>query len=209
MILDFFTSESITSLIKLTGYLGVWAIVFSETGLLIGFFLPGDSLLFISGFLASQGFFNVWLMAGGIFLFAVLGDSVGYAFGNKTGPMIFKKQDSLLFHKKNLIKAQNFYEKYGAITIVLARFIPIIRTFAPIVAGIGKMDYKKFLVFNIFGGFIWSLGVTLTGYFLPKIFPETEKYLTLIIFSIIFISLIPPISQFLKEYFKNNKKTPE
>ncbi|MFA5009072.1 MAG: VTT domain-containing protein [Candidatus Paceibacterota bacterium] len=208
MISDIFSTESITALIKLTGYFGVWAIIFSETGLLIGFFLPGDSLLFLSGFLASQGFFNVWLMAIGIFLFAVLGDSVGYAFGNKTGPMIFKKQDSLLFHKKNLIRAQDFYEKYGALTIVLARFIPIIRTFAPIVAGIGKMNYKKFLFFNIFGGFFWSFGVTFAGYFLPKIFPQAEKNLTLIIFSIIFISLLPPIFQFLKEYFKTNKKTP-
>jgi membrane-associated protein len=208
MISDIFSTESITALIKLTGYFGVWAIIFSETGLLIGFFLPGDSLLFLSGFLASQGFFNVWLMAIGIFLFAVLGDSVGYAFGNKTGPMIFKKQDSLIFHKKNLIRAQDFYEKYGALTIVLARFIPVIRTFAPIVAGIGKMNYKKFLLFNIFGGFFWSFGVTFAGYFLPKIFPQAEKNLTLIILLIIFISFLPPIFQFLKEYFKTNKKTP-
>lgn len=202
MLDSFFGSENLINLIKAFGYLGVWSVVFAETGLLIGFFLPGDSLLFLSGFLASQGFFNILLLSIGIFIAGVIGDNTGYVFGKKTGPMIFKKEDSLFFNKNNLIKAQNFYNKYGALTIVLARFIPIIRTFAPIVAGVGKMEYRKFLVFIIFGGFLWAFSITFAGYCLPTIFPDAEKYLTLIIFSIIFISLIPPVIEFLKELKK-------
>ncbi len=202
MLDSFFGSENLINLIKAFGYLGVWSVVFAETGLLIGFFLPGDSLLFLSGFLASQGFFNILVLSIGIFVAGVIGDNTGYVFGKKTGPMIFKREDSLFFNKKNLIKAQNFYNKYGALTIVLARFIPVIRTFAPIVAGVGEMEYKKFLVFNIFGGFLWAFSITFAGYYLPTIFPDAEKYLTLIIFLIIFVSLIPPGLQFLKELKK-------
>jgi membrane-associated protein len=128
-----------------------------------------------------------------------LGDSVGYAFGKKTGPLIFKREDSFFFHKKNLIRAEEFYKKYGASTIILARFVPIIRTFAPIVAGVGKMEYKKFLSFNILGGLLWSVVVTLAGYILPTLFPSAEKYLTWIVLLIIAVSLIPPALQILKE----------
>jgi membrane-associated protein len=203
MINGIFSSETLIYLIKITGYLGIFATIFAETGLLIGFIFPGDSLLFTAGFLASQGFFNIYFLCLIIFVAAVVGDSVGYAFGLKTGPKIFKREDSLFFHKQNLIRAQNFYEKYGALTIVWARFIPVIRTFAPIVAGIGKMNYKKFVFFNIIGGFFWSVSITFAGYYLPKVFPEIDKYLTLLIFLIIFISLLPPVIQFLKELKKN------
>ncbi|MFA5368951.1 MAG: VTT domain-containing protein [Candidatus Paceibacterota bacterium] len=203
MIDGIFSSETLIYLIKITGYLGIFATIFAETGLLIGFIFPGDSLLFTAGFLASQGFFNIYFLCLIIFVAAVVGDSVGYAFGLKTGPKIFKREDSLFFHKQNLIRAQNFYEKYGALTIVWARFIPVIRTFAPIVAGIGKMNYKKFVFFNIIGGFFWSVSITFAGYYLPKVFPEIDKYLTLLIFLIIFISLLPPVIQFLKELKKN------
>ncbi|MFA5087121.1 MAG: VTT domain-containing protein [Candidatus Paceibacterota bacterium] len=202
MIDSFFTTDTLIALIKATGYLGIWAAIFAETGLLVGFFLPGDSLLFTAGFLASQCFFNVWILCFGIFIAAVIGDNVGYAFGKKTGPMIFKREDSLFFHKNNLIRARNFYEKYGAITIILARFMPIIRTFAPIVAGIGKMHYKKFVAYNIIGGFLWAFSVTLAGYYLSAIFPGIDKYLTWIILLIIFVSIIPPGVQFLKEIKK-------
>lgn len=199
MIDSLISSETLVILIKTTGYFGVWAAIFAETGLLIGFFLPGDSLLFTAGLLASKGIFNIYVLTVGIFIAAVLGDSVGYAFGKKTGPLIFKREDSFFFHKKNLIRAENFYKKYGASTIILARFVPIIRTFAPIVAGVGKMEYKKFLSFNVLGGLLWSVVITFAGYILPTLFPSAEKYLTWIVLLIIVVSLIPPALQFLKE----------
>lgn len=199
MVDSLISSETLVTLIKTTGYVGVWAAIFAETGLLIGFFLPGDSLLFAAGLLASKGIFDIYVLTIGIFIAAVLGDSVGYAFGKKTGPLIFKREDSFFFHKKNLIRAEEFYKKYGASTIILARFVPIIRTFAPIVAGVGKMEYKKFLSFNILGGLLWSVVVTLAGYILPTLFPSAEKYLTWIVLLIIAVSLIPPALQILKE----------
>jgi membrane-associated protein len=199
MVDSLISSETLIALIKTTGYVGVWAAIFAETGLLIGFFLPGDSLLFAAGLLASKGFFDIYILTIGIFIAAVLGDSVGYAFGKKTGPIIFKREDSLFFDKRNLIRAEEFYKKYGASTIILARFVPIIRTFAPIVAGVGKMEYKKFLSFNVFGGLLWAFLITFAGYFLPAIFPSAEKYLTWIVVLIIGVSLIPPALQFLKE----------
>ncbi|MFA5013724.1 MAG: VTT domain-containing protein [Candidatus Paceibacterota bacterium] len=197
-----FSSDTLINLVKTGGYLGIFAVVFAETGLFVGFFLPGDSLLFTAGFLASLGFLNVWFLAIGVFIAAVVGDSVGYSFGLKTGPKIFKKQDSLFFHKAHLIRAENFCKKYGSFTIVAARFVPIVRTFAPIVAGVGKMEYKNFLLFNIIGGFLWSFSITFAGYLLPRFFPGVEKNLTLIIFLIIFISFLPTLFQFLKEIKK-------
>ena len=143
-------------LIATLGLIGVIGIVFAETGLFFGFFLPGDSLLFTAGFLASQHQLTFgWLLVGA-FIAAVLGDSVGYAFGKKIGPALFTKEDSVLFNKEHINRAKHFYEKYGKKTIILARFIPIIRTFAPIVAGIGNMTYKTFITFNIIGAFAWT-----------------------------------------------------
>jgi membrane-associated protein len=194
-----FDSDTIISLIKATGYIGVWAAIFAETGLFFGFFLPGDSLLFAAGLLASQGFLNIFILCIGVFIAAVLGDNTGYTFGKKTGPLIFKREDSLLFHKKNLIRAEEFYKKYGAFTIIMARFVPIIRTFAPIVAGVGKMEYKKFFIFNIIGGLMWAFSLPLIGYYLLAVFPQLENYINLIIILIIFVSLIPAALQFLKE----------
>ncbi|MBI4225591.1 VTT domain-containing protein [Candidatus Roizmanbacteria bacterium] len=181
------------------GYLGIFAIVFAESGLLIGFFLPGDSLLFTAGFLASQGVFDIRLLAFLCFIGAVAGDSVGYAFGHKVGRRLFQKKDSLLFHKDNLMKAEKFYEKHGKKTIVLARFMPMIRTFAPIVAGIGSMDYKTFLSYNIFGGLFWGVGVTVAGYFLGSLIPDVDKYLLPIILAIIIISVSPAAIHILKD----------
>jgi len=202
MIDSIFSSDTLIYLIKLTGYLGIFTAIFAETGLLVGFVLPGDSLLFTAGYLASLGFFNVYLLSLIIFVAAVVGDSVGYAFGAKTGPKIFKQEDSIFFHKKNIERAQKFYDKYGSLTIVWARFIPIVRTFAPIVAGVGKMEYKKFLFFNIIGGFFWSISLTFAGYYLPAVFPGIDKYLTPLIILIIFVSILPPLIQFLKEIKK-------
>jgi len=158
-------------LIKSLGYFGVWAIVFAESGLLIGFFLPGDSLLFTAGFIASQNLLNIWVLIFGAFVCAVLGDNVGYFTGHKFGRRLFHKEDSWLFHKKHIVKTQNFYEEHGKKTIVLARFLPIVRTFAPIVAGIGAMHYRTFMSYNLIGGFVWTFGITLLGFFLGKSLP--------------------------------------
>lgn len=186
-------------LIKSVGYLGVWAIVFAESGLLVGFFLPGDSLLFTAGFLASVGFFNIWILIIGAFVCAVVGDNVGYTTGFRFGRRLFSKEDSWLFHKKHLVTAQKFYEKHGKKTIVLARFLPIVRTFAPIVAGIGKMNYRVFFRYNLIGGFVWTFGVTLLGYFLGRVIPDVDKYLLPIILLIIIVSLAPTVIHLYRE----------
>ena len=173
------------------GIIGIFLIIFAESGLLIGFFLPGDSLLFTAGFLASQGIFDIRVLSIACFIAAVIGDSVGYAFGHKVGRRLFNKTDSIFFHKDHLMKAENFYEIHGKKTIVLARFMPVIRTFAPIVAGIGKMNYKTFISYNIVGGLIWSVGLTMMGYFLGKSIPNVDRYLLPIIALIIILSILP------------------
>lgn len=198
------------------GYLLIFGIIFAESGLLIGFFLPGDSLLFTAGFLASPAskelliklgvpsetaFFSLPLLAIGCFIAAVTGDSVGYAFGRRVGQRLFQREDSLLFSKKNVLKAQAFYEKHGGKAIVLARFVPIVRTFAPIVAGIGDMKYSRFIAFNLIGGLLWAVGVTIAGYFLAAIIgPEKiDQYLLPIIILIVLISVAPAAYHILKE----------
>jgi membrane-associated protein len=183
------------SLIRTAGYLGVWAIIFAESGLLIGFFLPGDSLLFVAGFIAStpNSPFNIVVLTIGCWIAAVAGDNVGYSTGYRFGRKLFRREESWFFHKKNLVKAQNFYAKHGKKTIILARFLPIVRTFAPIVAGIGSMNYRVFFVYNIVGGTLWAVGLTLLGYFLGQWIPSDlmEKYLILIIVMIVITSLLP------------------
>ena len=159
------------------GYLGILAVVFAESGLLIGFFLPGDSLLFTAGFLASQGIFDIRLLCLVAFIGAVTGDSVGYTFGHRVGKKLFQREDSLLFHKDNVEKARIFYEKHGKMSIILARFVPFVRTFAPIIAGIGDMHYATFLSFNVIGGLLWGIGVTVAGFFLGRSIPNADTYL--------------------------------
>lgn len=189
----------LVSLIKAAGYAGLFFIVFAESGLFIGFFLPGDSLLFTAGFLASQEYLHIIPLVIITFTAAVLGDNFGYAFGKKVGVKIFKREDSLLFHKDHLRKAQVYYERYGGKTIILARFIPIVRTFAPILAGIGEMRYSQFFLYNFVGGAVWGLGMPLLGYFLGNAIPNIDRYLIPIILFIIFVSIIPPFWHFLKE----------
>lgn len=186
-------------LIQNIGYAGIFGIVFAESGLFFGCFLPGDSLLFMAGFLASQGLFSMPILLIGCFLAAVLGDNVGYAFGHKFGRKLFQKEDSFFFRKENLLKTENFYKKHGAKTIVIARFIPIIRTFAPIVAGLAAMEYKTFLRYNLIGGVLWGVGVTSAGYFLGKIIPNAEHYLLPIVIGIVIISVIPAIIHYIQE----------
>jgi membrane-associated protein len=190
---------SLETVLPSLGYAGVTTIVFAESGLFFGFFLPGDSLLFTAGFLASQGFFDIWPLSILCFIAAVAGDSVGYYFGKKIGPKLFTRKDSLLFHKEHISKAQHFYEKHGKKTIVIARFLPLVRTFAPIVAGIGSMPYGTFFSYNIIGGFVWTFGLTWAGYFLGKNIPDVDSYLLPIILFIVFISVAPTAWHLLKD----------
>ncbi|MDP2656444.1 MAG: VTT domain-containing protein [bacterium] len=175
------------------GYVGLFLIVFSESGLFIGFLFPGDSLLFTAGFLASQGHLNIAIVVFLTMIGAIAGDTVGYAFGHHVGRKLFKRKNSIFFHQDHLKKAQRFYERHGGKTIILARFIPVIRTFAPIVAGMGSMKYSRFLTYNIIGGTLWAAGLSLLGYFLGSLIPNVDRYLLPIIFFIIVISILPGI----------------
>lgn len=185
-------------LVAFLGYAGVFAIVFAESGLLIGFFLPGDSLLFTAGFLASKGMFDILPLSLLAFVGAVTGDSVGYAFGHRVGRKIFTREDSIIFHKENLLRAERFYERHGGKTIILARFLPVIRTFAPILAGVGAMAYPKFLAYNVVGGLLWGVGVTVLGYFLGNVIPDVDRYLLPLIAGIILLSAFPPLFHILQ-----------
>ena len=181
----------LVSLIETVGYIGLFLIVFAESGLFFGFFLPGDSLLLTAGLLASRGQLNIVTLLILLPIAAILGDSVGYWFGKKTGPHIFTRDNSLLFRRKNLLAAQVFYERHGGKTIVLARFMPFIRTFAPIVAGAAEMNYRRFLFFNVLGALIWGAGVTAAGYYLGQSIPEIDRYFLAVIAVVILISAAP------------------
>ncbi len=186
------------ALIEWGGYVGLTVIIFAESGLFFGFFLPGDSLLFTAGFLASQGYLNIWILAPLLFIAAVTGDSVGYAFGYRVGPALFSRADSRFFKKEYLVRTEHFFEKYGSRAIIIARFIPIVRTFTPILAGVGKMRYATFLSFNIIGAGLWALGMTYLGYFLGSVIQGIDQYLLPIIFAIIIISVLPPCYEYWK-----------
>ena len=186
----------LTTIIETVGYAGIAAIVFSESGLFFGFFLPGDSLLLTAGLLASRNLFDIGILIPLIFTAAVLGDNVGYWFGNKVGPPIFNRPNSRIFKRKNLLKAKEFYDKYGALTIVAARFIPFIRTFAPIVAGAVAMNYRTFLIFNFIGGVLWGIGLTTLGYVLGLWFGTVEgidTYFSLLVLAFFFIPGLPTV----------------
>lgn len=185
-------------MVQIVGYPGIWAIIFAESGLFFGFFLPGDSLLVTTGLLASQKFFNIYLLLVVLPIAAIAGDSVGYWFGSKLGPRIFNQKSSKLFNKKHLNNAQKFYERYGGKTIVVARFIPFIRTFAPIVAGAASMRYLKFISYNILGGLLWTVGMLCVGYFLGTSVPNIGEHLIPVIAAIVFISLLPGVFEYLR-----------
>ena len=186
------------TLIKTLGLLGVVLIIFAESGLFFGFFLPGDSLLFTAGIRASKGYLPISALLVFCLIAAVLGDNVGYAFGKKTGPLIFSREDSRFFRKSYLEKTTAFYQKHGKKTIIFARFIPIVRTFAPILAGVAAMDYKIFFRYNLIGGVIWTWGVLGLAYILGNIIPNIERFLTPIIIIILALSFIPAIIEFFK-----------
>lgn len=199
-----FLHIDIIALIKAFGYLGLFAVVFAESGLFFGFFLPGDSLLFTAGLLASQGFLNPWVLAAVISTGAILGDSVGYWFGAKVGPKIFTREDSFFFNKRHVERTHLFYLKYGSRAVVLARFVPVVRTFTPILAGVGSMPYSMFLRYNIIGGILWGTGLTLLGYFLGTVIPGIDKYILPIVIGIIVISFLPVALELIKGRQENN-----
>lgn len=184
------------TLIRWGGYTVLVAIVFAETGLLAGFFLPGDSLLVTAGLLAAgEGTVDIWLLIVLLSVAAIAGDSTGYAIGYHLGPRVFSRERSRFFHKDHLVRTHRFYEKYGAKTIVLARFVPILRTFAPTVAGVGKMSYRTFLAFNVVGGIGWVMSMTLAGFFLGRSIPDIERHLHWIIGIVIVCSFIPIVRE--------------
>jgi len=177
------------------GYLGLFAGVFVETGLLIGLIVPGgETLVFTAGFLSSIGYFNIWAVVAVTLAAAVLADSVEYAFGRKYGPKIFDKPDSRFFKKEYVGETKRFFERHGGKTIILARFVPFVRTLAPAFAGVGEMPYASFLGYNLVGGLVWSAGIALLGYFLGSIFPGAEQYAILVIGLIALVSLASPFA---------------
>lgn len=205
----------ITSVGPQVAYILLFSIIFAESGLFFGFFLPGDSLLLTTGLLALKGFLDIWILLPLLFVAAVLGDNVGYWFGAKMGPRLFNREDkptfegesrlhwlgNRLFRRKNLLAAHAFYEKHGGKTITLARFLPFIRTFAPIVAGAAEMPYRKFVFFNLFGGLMWAIGVTLTGYFLGQLIPpeQLDRYFLIIVLVAFIVPGLPTLIHLWRE----------
>ena len=183
--------HNLTELVQWAGLFGLAAIIFSETGLLVGVFLPGDSLLVTAGLLAARGYLNVYALAPMLTVAAICGNSVGYSIGRATGPRIFNRENSLFFNKKHAIRAHEFYAKYGRKTIVLAQFMPVIRTFAPVVAGVGGMKFRQFVTFNIIGAVIWIWSMVGIGYFLGSYIPGIDKHIEIVIAIVIFISILP------------------
>ncbi|MEE1756738.1 DedA family protein [Streptomyces sp. SP18CS02] len=197
-------------LIGTFGLIGVLVIVFAESGLLIGFFLPGDSLLFTTGLLVTTGKLDtpLWAVCALVVLAAILGDQVGYLFGRKVGPALFKRPDSRLFKQENVEKAHEFFEKHGPKSLILARFVPIVRTFTPIIAGVSRMNYRSFITFNIIGGLLWGAGVTLLGASLGKI-AFVHEHIEAILIAIVLVSVIPIAIEYLRARSQSKKQAAE
>ncbi|MEK7514914.1 MAG: VTT domain-containing protein [Patescibacteria group bacterium] len=199
--------DDLPSLIRTAGYLGIAGILFAESGILIGLFLPGDSLLFTAGILASQGYLHIGILCFVGWIAAIAGDSVGYAFGQHVGPRIFTRDDSRFWNKQHIEHARAFYTKYGAKTILLARFVPIVRTFAPVLAGVGHMRYRTFLLYNLIGGALWAVGLPLLGYFLGNAIPDVDRYLLPLIAGIVLLSVMPAVIPMIRSWFRNRTHT--
>lgn len=182
---------SLDDLVRWGGYVILVAIVFTETGLLVGFFLPGDSLLITAGLVAATGALDIWWLNGLLIVAAVVGDSVGYAIGYRAGPRIFTREQSLLFRPSHVERTRRFYERHGAKTIVIARFVPIVRTFAPVVAGVGQMEYRRFLIYNVAGGVGWVTSMTWAGYLLGQTIPNIGDHIHVVVAVVIVLSVIP------------------
>ena len=185
--------SNLPELVQWAGLFGLAAIIFSETGLLVGVFLPGDSLLVTAGLLAARGYLNIYTLVPLLTIAAICGNSVGYSIGHATGPRIFNRESSLFFNKKHAIRAHEFYEKYGRKTIVLAQFMPVIRTFAPVVAGVGGMKFRTFITFNVMGAVLWIWSMTAIGFFLGSYIPGIDQHIEIVVIIVVFISLLPGI----------------
>ena len=183
----------VRGLIQLGGLLMVCTIVFVETGLFVGFFLPGDSLLVTAGVFAASGDLNLAVLLAGASACAIAGDQVGYYIGRRAGAALYNRPDSRFFKRKHLERAHAFYEKHGAKTIVIARFVPIVRTFAPAVAGAAEMNYRRFISYNVFGGLFWVLSTVLLGFFLGRAVPDIERHIHIVIAVVIFVSFLPAL----------------
>jgi membrane-associated protein len=204
-LLDLATGRyALDDLIRWGGYLVLVAIVFTETGLLVGFFLPGDSLLITAGLVAAAGGLNIWWLNVLLCVAAVAGDSVGYAIGARIGPRLFTRERSLLFNPRHVERTRRFYARHGAKTIVIARFVPIIRTFAPVVAGVGQMEYRRFLLYNVAGGVGWVLSMTWAGYFLGQAIPDVDRHIHLIVMVVVALSVIPIVVEIARERRKRS-----
>lgn len=201
-LLDLFHQlTDVQQLVRLGGYVGLTLIIFAETGLLVGFFLPGDSLLVTAGLLSTQSQFglNMWLLGALLTVAAILGNSAGYAIGWYTGPKLFKRDDSLLFKKKHLFRAHAFFERHGGKALVIARFMPIVRTFVPVVAGLGRMSFRLYTAYNVLGAVLWIWSMLFIGYFLGRYIPGIENHITKVILVVIFLSLLPGIISWQRE----------
>lgn len=187
-------------LIRWAGYGGLFLVVFAETGVLAGFFLPGDSLLVTAGLFCARGDLNVWILGAILSVAAIAGDAVGYSIGKAAGPRIFTRENSLLFNKKHLMRAHEFYERHGRKTIVIARFVPIVRTFAPVVAGVAQMKYREFAAYNIFGGLLWVWSMLLIGFLLGRLWPDFVTHqIEKVIVLVVLLSFLPGIIAALKK----------
>ena len=207
LLTEFFNRlRDLPALVQWAGYVGLTLIVFAETGLLVGFFLPGDSLLVTAGLLASQPDFglNVFLLGGLLTVAAIVGNSVGYHIGRATGPRIFTRDDSLLFNKAHLRRAHAFYEKHGGKTIIMAQFMPIVRTFVPVVAGVAEMPYRSFVVYSVIGAVLWIWSMLLTGYILGRTVPGVAQHIEKVILLVIFLSILPGIISWWRERAKKS-----
>jgi membrane-associated protein len=190
---------ALDDLIRWGGYAVLFAIVFTETGLLVGFFLPGDSLLITAGIVAAAGGLNIWWLNVILIVAAITGDSVGYAIGVRLGPRLFTRPQSLLFNPRHIERTRVFYARHGPKTIVIARFVPIVRTFAPVVAGVGQMEYRRFIFYNVAGGIGWVTSMTWAGYGLGRVIPNLGSYIHLVVGIVIVLSVIPIVIEILRE----------
>jgi membrane-associated protein len=194
ILLHFFHQlRDLHGLVQAAGYVGLTAMIFAETGLLIGFFLPGDSVLVTAGLLSTQPQFglNMWLLGALLTIAAIVGNSLGYAIGYYTGPRLFTRDDSLLFKKEHLFRAKAFYDKHGGKTLVIARFMPIVRTFVPVVAGMARMPFQTYTAYNVLGAVLWVWSMLFIGYFLGRLIPGVEHHIEQVIILVIFLSLLP------------------